>query len=137
MNTKLTTIASLAATTIWADGEYNEAEKIAVAEIADAFEFDSEEFCAAVNAEVDKITDFSDEDLGEYIINVANEVDENEVEFIFEAVLQLIISDNVVSLSEVSTALSLADALGIEHESAILLLLDLVKSEPELEIECD
>ena len=47
----------------------------------------------------------------------------------------MIISDNVIGSSEVNTALAIADALGLENDSAILLLLDMVKSEPELEID--
>ena len=50
MNTDIKHIAALVATTIWADGEYDAAEKIVVEEIADAFELNAEEFAAAVEA---------------------------------------------------------------------------------------
>lgn len=135
MNTKLTNIAQLIASAIWADGEYDEAEKIAVTEIAEALEFDAAEFNTAIDVEIEKVKALSDEEIGQYVIGAAEGVDEEEAEIVYEAVLQMIISDNVLASAEVSTALAIAEALDIEQETAILLLADLVKSEPELEIE--
>lgn len=135
MNTKLTNIAQLIASAIWADGEYDEAEKIAVTEIAEALEFDAAEFNTAIDVEIAKIKDLSEEEVADYIITACEGVEEEETEIVFEAVLQMIISDNVLASAEVSTALAIAEALDIEQETAILLLADLVKSEPELEIE--
>lgn len=135
MNTKLTNIAQLVASAIWADGEYDEAEKIAVTEIAEALEFDAAEFNTAIDVEIEKVKALSDEEIGQYVIGAAEGVDEEEAEIVFEAVLQMIISDNVLASAEVSTALAIAEALDIEQETAVLLLADLIKSEPELEIE--
>ena len=73
--------------------------------------------------------------IGNYIVDAAEAIDAEEAEMIFEVVLQLIISDNVISPSEISTAIAIAEALEIETEMAILLLLDMVKTEPELEID--
>lgn len=135
MNTKLTNIAQLIASAIWADGEYDEAEKIAVTEIAEALEFDAAEFNTAIDVEIEKVKALSDEEIGQYVIGAAEGVDEEEAEIVFEAVLQMIISDNVLASAEVSTALAIAEALDIEQETAVLLLADIIKSEPELEIE--
>lgn len=135
MNTKLTNIAQLIASAIWADGEYDEAEKIAVTEIAEALEFDAAEFNTAIDVEIEKVKALSDEEIGQYVIGAAEGVDEEEAEIVYEAVLQMIISDNVLASAEVSTALAIAEALDIEQETAVLLLADLIKSEPELEIE--
>ena len=135
MNTKLTNIAQLVASAIWADGEYDEAEKIAVTEIAEALEFDAAEFNTTIDAEIEKVKALSDEEIGQYVIGAAEGIDEEEAEIVFEAVLQMIISDNVLASAEVSTALAIAEALDIEQETAVLLLADLIKSEPELEIE--
>lgn len=135
MNSKLTNIAQLLAATIWADGEYDEAEKIAVNEIADALEYDEAEFNAAIDAEIAKVTELDEEAIGNYIVDAAEAIDAEETEMIFEVVLQLIISDNVISPAEISTAIAIAEALEIETEMAILLLLDMVKTEPELEID--
>ena len=144
MNTKMINIAQLLAATIWADGEYDEAERIAVNEIADALEYDEAEFNAAIDAptlSIDngtsfaKVTELDEEAIGNYIVDAAEAIDAEEAEMIFEVVLQLIISDNVISPSEISTAIAIAEALEIETEMAILLLLDMVKTEPELEID--
>ena len=135
MNTKMINIAQLLAATIWADGEYDEAEKIAVNEIADALEYDEAEFNAAIDAEIAKVTELDEEAIGNYIVDAAEAIDAEEAEMIFEVVLQLIISDNVISPSEISTAIAIAEALEIVTEMAILLLLDMVKTEPELEID--
>lgn len=135
MNTKLTNIAQLVASAIWADGEYDEAEKIAVNEIADALELDTTEFNAEIEAEINNIKKLDEESIAEYIISAAEGVDAEDTEIVFEVILQMIISDNVIGSSEVNTALAIADALGLENDLAILLLLDMVKSEPELEID--
>ena len=84
---------------------------------------------------IEKVKALSDEEIGQYVIGAAEGVDEEEAEIVFEAVLQMIISDNVLASAEVSTALAIAEALDIEQETAVLLLADLIKSEPELEIE--
>lgn len=135
MKTDLLKIAQVIASAIWADGEYDEAEKLTVNEIADALELDAAQFNEAVNSEIESIKNLTEEELSQYILDAAEGVDEEELELVFEAVLQMIISDNVLSTSEISIALAIADALSIEQEVAVLLLADLVKSEPELEIE--
>ena len=52
MNTDIKNIAALVATAIWADGEYDEAERIAVEEIAEAFELDQAAFAAQIEEEL-------------------------------------------------------------------------------------
>ena len=135
MNSKLTNIAQLLAATIWADGEYDEAEKIAINEIADALEYDATEFNAVVDAEIAKVKNLEAEGIGNYIVDAAEAIDAEETEMIFEVVLQLIISDNVIGPAEISMAMAIAEALEIDSEMAILLLLDMVKTDPELEID--
>ena len=135
MNTKLSNIASIVAATIWADGEYDEAEKIAVSEIADALEIDEKEFSALVDAEVATIKTLDEEKIGDYIVNAAGEIDDEDVAIVYEAVLQIALSDGVLGAEEVSTLLAIADALGLDTETAVLLLADMVKTEADLEID--
>ncbi len=61
------------------------------------------------------------------------EVDEETGE-IFQALLQMALCDNVLTYGEVHNLLALADALDIDQDAAVLMLCDLVKSEPELEV---
>ena len=52
MKTDIKHIAALVATAIWADGEYDEAEKIAVEEIAEAFELEAAALAQEVEAAI-------------------------------------------------------------------------------------
>ncbi|MBO5678334.1 MAG: TerB family tellurite resistance protein [Bacteroidaceae bacterium] len=134
MKTNIKNLATILATTIWADGEYDEAEKISVEEIAEAFELDVNELLAAVNAEVEAISALDEEKVNEVLLQKAAEVDEEEAELVLQAVLQIATVDGVLCEEEVDNILSIASALGVNEARAVLMLADLVKDEPELEI---
>ncbi len=134
MKTNIKNLATILATTIWADGEYDEAEKISVEEIAEAFELDVNELLAAVNAEVEAISALDEEKVNEVLLQNAAEVDEEEAELVLQAVLQIATVDGVLCEEEVDNILSIASALGIDEARAVLMLADLVKEEPELEV---
>ena len=134
MKTNIKNLATILATTIWADGEYDEAEKISVEEIAEAFELDVNELLAAVNAEVEAISAMDEEKVNEVLLQKAAEVDEEEAELVLQAVLQVATVDGVLCEEEVDNILSIASALGVNEARAVLMLADLVKDEPELEI---
>lgn len=134
MKTNIKNLATILATTIWADGEYDEAEKISVEEIAEAFELDVNELLAAVNAEVDAISALDEDKVNEVLLQNAAEVDEEEAELVLQAVLQIATVDGVLCEEEVDNILSIASALGVNEARAVLMLADLVKEEPELEV---
>ena len=134
MKTNIKNLATILATTIWADGEYDEAEKISVEEIAEAFELDVNELLAAVNAEVEAISALDEEKVNDVLLQKAAEVDEDEAELVLQAVLQVATVDGVLCEEEVDNILSIASALGVNEARAVLMLADLVKDEPELEI---
>jgi tellurite resistance protein len=135
MNTEIKHIAALVATSIWADGEYDAAERVVVAEIADAFELDAEVFAAAVEAELATVESMNEEEVNAYILEHSAEVDDDEAEMLLQAVLQVVIVDGVLGEEEVDNVLSIASALGIDDARAVLMLADLVKEESELQIE--
>ncbi|MGM9852016.1 MAG: TerB family tellurite resistance protein [Muribaculaceae bacterium] len=135
MKTKLNSLAALLSAAVWADGEYVEAEKEAVAEVADALEIAPEELEAAVSTEVSKISGMDEEALSEYLLDAGEAVDESEAGIVFEALLQVVLADSELSRSEVSTLLSVAEAIGIEAEDAVLMLADMVKTEEDIEID--
>ena len=126
MKTNIQDIAAIIATTIWADGEYDEAEKVVVEEIADAFELND----SAVAA----VEPMNEEEVNAYILEHSGEIDDEEAEYVLQAVLQVIVVDGVIGQEEVENFLSIATALGIEDARAVLMLADIVKDEPELEI---
>ncbi|MBR3877068.1 MAG: TerB family tellurite resistance protein [Bacteroidaceae bacterium] len=135
MNTDIKHIAALVATSIWADGEYDAAEKIVVEEIADAFELNAEDLSAAVEQELEVIKPMSEDEVNAYILEHSAEVEDEEAEMLLQAVLQVVIVDGVLGEEEVENVLSIASALGVDDARAVLMLADLVKEEPELQIE--
>ena len=68
------------------------------------------------------------------LIQNAAEVDEEEAELVLQAVLQIATVDGVLCEEEVDNILSIASALGVNEARAVLMLTDLVKDEPELEV---
>ena len=135
MNTDIKHLAAYVATAIWADGEYDEAEKIAIEEIAEAFELDAAVLASEVDAALAEIETKSEEEIDDYLRAHSVEVEEEEAEMVYLAALQIVLIDGVLGADEVSNLLSIASTLGIDDEVAILLLADMVKSEPELQIE--
>lgn len=135
MKTPLNKVAAFIATAIWADGEYDEAEKITTGEIADALGFDETAFSAAVDACIEEIKPLDEEAVNKYLIEAAVDIDEEDASVIFECALEMVLVDGVLSADEVSNLLSMADALGVETEDAVLMLADMVKEEPELKVE--
>ena len=75
MKTDIKTIASFIAAAVWADAEYNEAEKEAVKEIAEALEFKEDEFVKCVDGEIARIKKYSAEKATEYIVEAAEKVE--------------------------------------------------------------
>lgn len=134
MKTKLEHIATIIAAAIWADGVYDEAEKITVDEIADALELDGDKFKEAVEMIVKGLEGLSENMTNAALLDAAEAVADDEIGIVFEAAMQILLSDGELSRAEISNLLVIANALGIETEDAILLLADMVKSEPELAI---
>jgi tellurite resistance protein len=134
MNTDIKNLAAVLATVVWADGVYDEAEKVAVEEIAEALELDNAELTAAVEAALGEVENMNEEQVNEYILNNSAEIDEEEAEIVFEAALQIAIVDGVLGVEEVDNLLAVASALGIDDARAVLLIIDLAKEEEELEL---
>ena len=135
MNTNIKHLAAFAATAIWADGEYDEAEKIALEEIAEAFELNEDELKAEVASALQEIENMDEEAIEAYLVAHSTEVDDEEAELIYMAALQLVLVDGVLGAEEVSNLLSIASVLGMDDERAILLLADMIKEEAELCVE--
>lgn len=135
MKTNVKHLAAFAATAIWADGIYDEAEKIVLEEIAEALEVDYTLLVAEVDAALAEIENKSEEELDEYLRAHSAEIEDEEAELIYMAALQIILVDGVLGAEEVSNLLAIASVLAIDDEMAVLLLADMVKDEPELQVE--
>lgn len=135
MNTNIKHLAAFAATAIWADGEYDEAENIVLEEIADALELNEAELKAEVEAALKEIENKSEEEINDYLQAHSAEIDDDEAELIYLATLQIVLVDGVLSADEVNNLLSVASILGMDDDRAVLLLVDMVKEESELVVE--
>ncbi|MDO4971655.1 MAG: TerB family tellurite resistance protein [Bacteroidales bacterium] len=133
MKTDKKNIAAFVAAAIWADGQFDEAEKVTVDEIADALEI--EDFSAVVEAEVENIKQLEGEAVAEYLEKAAEGVDDEDVATVFEVALQIVLCDGVLAHDEISNLLLMADALGVEHEDAVLLLADMLVNEEDITVE--
>lgn len=134
MKTSLENIAKFIATAIMADGNYDEAEKIALEEIADALEFDANALTASVETEINTLSSLSEAKKKEYLCVASTEVAENENNILFEALLEIVLVDGILAAEEVETLFTVADLLAIPQTDAVLMLADMVKEEPELTI---
>lgn len=135
MNTDIKHLAAFAATAIWADGEYDEAEKIALEEIAETFDVDAEELKNEVEAAIAEIEPKSEEEVNDYLYAHSAEIDDDEAEAIFQAMLEIVLIDGVLSTDEVDNLMSMASALAIDESRAILMLVDMAREEEELNVE--
>lgn len=133
MKTNNKNIAAFVAAAIWADEAYDEAEKVAVEEIAEALELEG--FAADVEAELAKVEKMDGQAVADYLVEAGEGVDDEELAFVFEAVLQIVLCDGVLAYSEARNLLTVADALGLEHEYALLMVADMMKEENEVEVE--
>ena len=134
MKTKPNTLASLLAACIWADGEYSEVERITADEIADAFDIPEKDFQKYMTAALVEVQNLSPEAATNYAVKHAQKVDPEDSGEIYEALMQMMLCDGVLTAGEVYNLLAFAEALDIDRETAILLLCDMVKTEPDLEI---
>lgn len=135
MKTDIKHLAAFAAVAIWADGEYDEAERVALEEIAEAFELDEATLKQEVDAAYAEIENKSEEEVNDYLYAHSAEIEDEEADYVFEAMLEIILIDGVLSSEEVSNLMSMASALGIDEERAILMLVDMAKEETDLEVE--
>ena len=134
MKSSLEAVANLIGFAIWADGVYDETEKETVEEIADAFDFNSIKFKMAVDVALSRINPMNEEQINTFLEKAAADIDD-EIGEVFEAVLQMVLADGVLGEGEVNNLLAIADALGMEPAQAVMLLCDMVKTEPDLEVE--
>lgn len=134
MKTAPNTIASLLAACIWADGEYEEVERTTAEEVAEAFGLDQKAFHKYMTAAMVEVQNLSPEAATTYAVKHAEKVDPEETGEVYQAIMQMMLCDGVLTAGEVHNLLAMADALDIDQSSAILMLCDMVKTEPELEV---
>ena len=134
MKTSSNTLASLLAAAIWADGEFAEVERVTAEEIANAFEIPQKDFHKYITAAMVEVQNLTPEAATTYAVKHAAKVDPEEAGEVFQALMQMMLCDGVLTAGEIYNLLAMAEALDIDRESAILMLCDMVKNEPDLEV---
>ena len=136
MKSTLENVAAFLAAAIWADGVYADGEKEILGEIAQALETDEKELTKAVDAAVASLEKKNDDEITEYVTTHASQIEEEDVLPLMECAIEIVLADNVITKDEVNTLFDLADATGIiEHSDVLLMVADLVKYEPDIEIQ--
>ncbi|MDE5586330.1 MAG: TerB family tellurite resistance protein [Muribaculaceae bacterium] len=134
MQTPTITLASILAAIIWADGDYSDVERTTLSEIAEALGIPEKELTMNVTAALVELKNLDEQKATDYAVKHAAKVKDEETGEVFQALLQMALCDNVLTYNEVHNLLALAEALDIDQDAAVLMLCDLVKSEPELEV---
>lgn len=125
------------AVAIWADGVYSEEETEIIADIAEALGVDPKELAQHVGDAVKSLEDKDDDAVQEFLVANAPAIDEDESKKLLQCAIEIVMADNVISADEVQVIFDLADAMGgdVEHADVALMLVDLVKYSPEIEVE--
>ena len=129
-------VAAFLAVAIWADGVYAEEEKMILAEIAEVLNVEESELTENVDEALKVLQDKDDEAVQAYIIENASALDEEDVKVLMQCAIEIVLADDVIARDEVQVLFDLADATGsVEHTDVALMLADLVKYNPDIEIE--
>lgn len=136
MKSYIKNVAAFLAVAIWADGVYAEEEKMILAEIAEVLNVEESELTENVDEALKVLQDKDDEAVQAYIIENASELDEEDVNVLMQCAIEIVLADDVIARDEVQVLFDLADATGsVEHTDVALMLADLVKYNPDIEIE--
>lgn len=136
MKSDIKNVAAFLAVAIWADGVYAEEEKMILAEIAEVLNVEESELTENVDGALKVLQDKDDEAVQAYIIENASALDEEDVKVLMQCAIEIVLADDVIARDEVQVLFDLADATGsVEHTDVALMLADLVKYNPDIEIE--
>ncbi len=133
MKTDHRTFASFLATAVWADGEYGEAEKAFLFELAEDMELPS--IPVVVEKEIKATENMTEEEIGNYLEKAAKHVYKGEEEGILTLCLHMLCADAVLSQDEVDNYIAFAEILGVEEERANAILDEFVDEEEDLIVE--
>lgn len=136
MKSDIKNVAAFLAVAIWADGVYAEEEKTILSEIAEVLNVEEPELTENVDEALKVLQDKDDEAVQAYIIENASALDEEDVKVLMQCAIEIVLADDVIARDEVQVLFDLADATGsVEHTDVALMLADLVKYNPDIEIE--
>ena len=135
MKTDIKVTARLMASILVAGGEYGEQEQAIVLEVAEALQYNEDDFFSAVEAALDEVEELDEDKLNTTIKEQAALVADEEIGLVFESALELSLADRVLTISEAEMLHAIAEALGISAPMATLLIADMLKGEDDIEID--
>ena len=135
MKTDIKVTARLMASILVAGGEYGEQEQAIVLEVAEALQYNEDDFFSAVEAALDEVEELDEDKLNTTIKEQAALVADEEIGLVFESALELSLADRVLTISEAEMLHAIAEALGISASMATLLIADMLKEEDDIEID--
>lgn len=114
MKTSVKDLAQFIAASIWADGEYGDEEKALLKEVEDGLNLPVKD----VEKVIKDFDSLSEEQVSDALISAGKKVDASEKKSILDLVLQFIISDGVVTATEMSNYYAMASILGVSDADA-------------------
>lgn len=135
MKTDIKVTARLMASILVAGGEYGEQEQAIVLEVAEALQYNEDDFFSAVEAALNEVEELDEDKLNTTIKEQAALVADEEIGLVFESALELSLADRVLTISEAEMLHAIAEALGISAPMATLLIADMLKEEDDIEID--
>ena len=135
MKTAIETAAALMALAVTADGSFKDGEKSVLSDIASLLGYPEGDFVVTVEKYYKEIRVMNHNAVTKYLHKHASEVDNDDLALIFEAFMEIVLSDGTMSFCEVESLLRMADALGISHADIILMVANLAKDTPKLEVD--
>ena len=130
-------IVAFAAGVILANEIYDESEKFAISTVAKTLGFEEQEIFNAIDTEIAKQEAMSDEDIDAYLIDMAKDIDENDMLEIFQICLVIVLSDGILCKEETAILLSFANVLNIDTVYATMMIAYMVNKKPDIVIEID
>lgn len=114
MKTKAKDLAQFIAAAIWADGEYDDEEKSMLKEVEEALSLPVKD----VEKVIKDFDALSEDQVSDALVAAAKNVDASEKKPILDIVLQFIISDGIVTATEMSNFYAMANILGVSESDA-------------------
>ena len=127
MKTDIKVTARLMASILVAGGEYGEQEQAIVLEVAEALQYNEDDFFSAVEAALDEVEELDEDKLNTTIKEQAALVADEEIGLVFESALELSLADRVLTISEAEMLHAIAESLGISAQMATILIADMLK----------
>ena len=135
MKSDINNVAAFLAVAIWADGIYASEEKKMLADIAEALDVDIAKLTENVEISLNELEGKDEEAVQAYLIDNASALEEEDTKVLMQCAIEIVLADNVITQDEVQVLFDLADETGaVEHTDVALMLVDLIKYNPDIEI---